>query len=96
VLDLFDYRIVQFVNSMAHRSGTMDLIVVSVLSSNLLKGAVPITMLYWTWFHQRSSANTAADDIYRDASGSNYCAYDRQVVAAFPSFSSTTIVQPCA
>jgi len=52
VLDLFDYRIVQFVNSMAHRSGTMDLIVVSVLSNNLLKGAVPITMLYWAWFHK--------------------------------------------
>lgn len=50
MLDIFDYRIVQFVNSMAHRSGTMDLIVVSILSTNLLKGAVPITMLYWAWF----------------------------------------------
>ena len=52
MLDLFDYRIVQFVNGMAHRSGTMDLIVVSVLSINLLKGAVPITMLYWAWFQK--------------------------------------------
>lgn len=52
VLDFFDGRIVQLVNSLAHRSGTMDLIVVSVLSINLLKGAVPITLLYWAWFHK--------------------------------------------
>lgn len=52
MLDFFDGQIVQFVNSLAHRSGTMDLIVVSVLSVNLLKGAVPMTMLYWAWFHK--------------------------------------------
>jgi undecaprenyl-diphosphatase len=52
VLDLFDYGIVQFVNSMAHRSGTMDLVVVSILSTNLLKGVIPITMLYWAWFQK--------------------------------------------
>ena len=38
----------KLVNNLAHRSGTLDLIVVSALTVNLLMGGVPATMLYWT------------------------------------------------
>lgn len=50
MLEFLDDRLVQLVNSLAHRSGTLDLVVVSVLTVNLVKGAVPVSMLYWAWF----------------------------------------------
>jgi len=52
MLESLDDRLVQLVNSLAHRSGTFDLVVVSVLTVNLVKGAVPVTMLCWAWFHE--------------------------------------------
>jgi len=52
MLESLDDRLVQLVNSLAHRSGTLDLIVVSVLTVNLVKGAVPVTMLCWAWFRE--------------------------------------------
>jgi membrane-associated phospholipid phosphatase len=50
MLESLDERLVQLINSLAHRSGTLDLIVVSVLTVKLVLGAVPITMLCWAWF----------------------------------------------
>lgn len=50
MLESLDDKIVQLVNSLAHRSGTLDLIVVSVLTVKLVLGAVPVTILCWAWF----------------------------------------------
>jgi undecaprenyl-diphosphatase len=50
MLGILDGRLVQLVNNLAHRSGTLDLVVASVLTVNLIKGGVPVTMLYWAWF----------------------------------------------
>ena len=50
MLQNFDDRLIQLVNSLAHRSGTLDLIVMSFLTINLIKGAVPVTMLCCAWF----------------------------------------------
>ncbi|MDH3282723.1 MAG: phosphatase PAP2 family protein [Gammaproteobacteria bacterium] len=52
MLESLDDQIVQLVNSLAHRSGTLDLIVVNVFTLNLVKGAVPVTMLCWAWFRE--------------------------------------------
>jgi membrane-associated phospholipid phosphatase len=50
MLGSIDDRLVQLVNSLAHRSGTLDLIVVSILTVKLILGAVPASMLCWAWF----------------------------------------------
>jgi hypothetical protein len=50
MLQNLDDRLIQLVNNLAHRSGTFDLIVMSFLTINLIKGAVPVTMLCWAWF----------------------------------------------
>jgi len=52
MLESLDDQIVQLVNSLAHRSGTLDLVVVSVLTVKLVLGAVPVTMLCWAWFRE--------------------------------------------
>lgn len=50
MLELLDDRLIQLVNNLAHRSGTLDLVVVSALSIKLIKGGVPVILLYWAWF----------------------------------------------
>lgn len=52
MLESLDDRLVQLINSLAHRSGTLDLVVVSLLTIKLVLGGVPVTMLCWAWFRE--------------------------------------------
>jgi undecaprenyl-diphosphatase len=46
----FDYVIVHFLNSFAHRSWALDTFVSLVEESNLLKGGLGLAFFWWAWF----------------------------------------------
>jgi undecaprenyl-diphosphatase len=46
----FDYVIVHFLNSFAHRSWALDAFVSLIEESNLVKGGVLLAFFWWCWF----------------------------------------------
>ena len=58
-MNAFDLKIVQFLNTFAHRSWVVDSFFVLLSESFLLKGGVIATLYWWAWF--RRSGNKSED-----------------------------------
>lgn len=49
-MNQFDFAIIHFLNTFAHRSEKFDAAVFLVEESNLLKGGIALALVWWAWF----------------------------------------------
>ncbi len=55
-MNSFDFSILHFLNGFAHRSWGIDALVNFVQGSNLLKGGIGLSLLWWAWFDRDKPA----------------------------------------
>ena len=65
-MNAFDASILSQFNSVAQTSHIFDLMLWEISENHLLKGAVPITLLWFFWFNNKKGDNKVTSSIVRD------------------------------